>query len=189
MAEALGQLSKKETVARSKGWLRGAIEWLLVIGVGVGVLIGAKFWMARGLLPADGTASPDIGFIDLTGRDFLLSDFKGKPVLLHFWAPWCTVCKFEVDSLNDLNDSLNGRAAVVAIALRATEEDVATAVKNEGIRYPVYLGSEDIGYRMKVQQLPTTYVIDSEGRVVARDTGWSPSMRLHWMLEAAAEAP
>lgn len=193
-SEARASEPKSETLGGPRaaeksrsGALRSLVEWVVVIALGLGAVVGVKYWMSSSLLPDDGTPAPPIRFVDLEDRTLSLADFRGKSVLLHFWAPWCSVCKMETSALNDLQADLPDDAVIVAVALRTTVEDVRAFMAAEGIQYPVYLAGDDIGYRMKIQQFPTTYSIDPEGRIRGRDTGWSPGFRLSWLLDAARE--
>ncbi|NUN12471.1 MAG: TlpA family protein disulfide reductase [Myxococcales bacterium] len=150
---------------------------LMVIG-----LVAIKWWNSKDLLPTDGTLVEPFLIRTPDGVGKSIADFRGKAVLLHFWAPWCGVCKMEVRQLNSLHDDLPANAALVAVALDGSPEEVAAFVKAEGVRYPVYLGDDQVGRQMQIRQFPTTYVLNRQGRIIDRDAGWSPAWNYRRML-------
>lgn len=150
---------------------------LMVIG-----LVAIKWWNSKDLLPTDGTLVEPFLIRTPDGVGKSIADFRGKAVLLHFWAPWCGVCKMEVGQLNSLHDDLPANAALVAVALDGSAEEIAAFVKTEGVRYPVYLGDDQVGRQMQIRQFPTTYVLNRQGRIIDRDAGWSPAWNYRRML-------
>ena len=126
---------------------------------------------------------------DLQGRDRSLTEFRGKWVLVNFWATWCPPCIEEMPELNDFHQRHQARDAVV---LGVNMEDLSLAelrrfVERWFISYPVLLapveGSTTLG---KVSTLPTSILISPEGKVVSRRVG---TISAHWierMMEQAA---
>lgn len=157
--------------------------WLTVL-LAVGV-VAVKWWNARDLLPANGVEIQPFLMRDMDGTGKSITDFRGKTVLLHFWAPWCGVCKMEVGRLNALNADLPDGAALVAVALDSTADDVAAFIKTHDVEYPVYLADDRVGKQLQIRQFPTTYALNRQGRIVARDAGWSPTWNFRRMLNSA----
>lgn len=121
--------------------------------------------------------SPDAapGFVlkDLQGKPFSLEEAKGKVVLLNFWATWCGPCRAEVPDLVDLQKRYADKLEIIALA---TEEDDADEVKrfvlHSGINYRVAMASDDVVHAYGgIAALPTSFVIDAQGRVVQKHVG------------------
>ena len=121
-----------------------------------------------------GVAAPDFTLTSLDGRKVKLSDFRGKAVLLNFWATWCPPCKVEMPWFEDLQRQYgNAGLVVLGVAMDDTEPAKIAKYANElGVNYPVLLGtnqvSDDYG---DVQYLPTTFYIGRDGTIVDKMTG------------------
>ena len=110
---------------------------------------------------------------DLTGKDLSLEAYKGKVVLLNFWATWCGPCRAEIPDLVDLQKVYGVGMQVIGMAVDVDDEnDLRAVVKDEGINYPVALASPEV--RMAyggIAALPTLFVINAEGKVVQKHVG------------------
>ena len=121
-----------------------------------------------------GLPAPDFELTSLDGRRVKLSDFRGKAVLLNFWATWCAPCKVEMPWFVELQKRYgNDGLVVVGVAMDDTEATkIAQFASEMGVNYPVLLGtdrvSEDYG---NVQYLPTSFFIDRDGKVVGKGVG------------------
>ena len=156
----------------------------------------------------------DFSLRDLDGRLVRLSDFKGRPVLLNFWATWCTACLAEMPELIALRKKLGDRVAIIGVALDGvTDEDghtpgheegeahqearslseirkqVLRAVKRRNLDYTVVMDPDySIGARFNGGELPTTVIIDASGRVRRRFIG-ERSREVFEAMIAEAERP
>ena len=119
-------------------------------------------------------AAPGWQLQNLEGKAVKLSDFKGKVVLLNFWATWCPPCRDEIPDLISLQQQYSPRGLVVlGIAMdgrgAAIVKPFAEKMK---INYPLVIGdqktSEDYG---GIDALPTTFIIDRKGNVIAQQKG------------------
>jgi peroxiredoxin len=121
-----------------------------------------------------GVPAPDFTLTALDGRKVKLSDFRGKAVLLNFWATWCPPCKVEMPWFEDLQKQYAKDGLVVlGVARDDTEPSAIAKFASElGVNYPVLLGtdqvSDDYG---DVQYLPTTFYISRDGTIVDKMTG------------------
>ena len=121
-----------------------------------------------------GMPAPDFELTSLDGRRIKLSDYRGKAVLLNFWATWCEPCKVEMPWFVDLQKKYGSDGLVIlGVAMDDTETPTIAKFASEmGVNYPVLLGtdkvSEDYG---NVQYLPTSFYIDRSGRIVGKGTG------------------
>jgi thiol-disulfide isomerase/thioredoxin len=118
-------------------------------------------------------AAPDFKLDDLDGKPLTLADSHGKVILLNFWATWCGPCREEIPDLIELQRKYKDRLQIIGISV---DDDDASAVKKvvdaTGINYPVAMASAEV--RMAyggIGALPTSFVLDSEGRVVQKHEG------------------
>jgi peroxiredoxin len=118
--------------------------------------------------------APEFALKDSTGKTVKLSDYRGKVVLLNFWATWCGPCKIEIPWFMDFEQTYKDKNfAVLGISL---DEDGWDAVKpfieQKKINYRVVIGTEQVALLYgEVDSLPTTFMIDREGRVAAVHVG------------------
>jgi thiol-disulfide isomerase/thioredoxin len=117
--------------------------------------------------------APDFKVDDLDGHPLTLSGSHGKVILLNFWATWCGPCRAEIPDLIELQKKYGDRLQI--IGLDVDDDDVAEVkkfVEKNGINYPVGMATNEIRIQYGgVAALPTSFVIDSEGRVVQKHEG------------------
>ena len=121
-----------------------------------------------------GQLAPDFELASLDGKNVKLSDFRGKAVLLNFWATWCGPCKIEMPWFVELQKEYGPQGfQIVGVAMDdASSEDIAKFAKEMGVNYPVLVGTDPVGQSYGgVGVLPTTFFIDREGKLVAREFG------------------
>jgi len=124
----------------------------------------------------NGEPAPAFLTMDLGGHIVSTADWKGKVVLLNFWATWCPPCREEIPILIELMKKYPDRLLVVGVAMDdGGEDDVRDFVSSEGINYPVVMVSKDIDAAYGgVMALPTSFLIDSNSRVVQKHVGLFP---------------
>jgi thiol-disulfide isomerase/thioredoxin len=118
--------------------------------------------------------APAISFVDLAGNTVSLSEFTGKIVLVNLWATWCEPCLREMPSLERVQSRLGDKIAVLAISEdHGGGKTVGAFVDKLGLRsVKIYLDPKSAMERaFKVQGLPTSFLIDREGRVLGRVEG------------------
>jgi thiol-disulfide isomerase/thioredoxin len=127
--------------------------------------------------------APSVGFADAKGKSFRLSDFAGKLVLVNLWATWCMPCRHEMPSLERLQTRLGDKITILAISEDiGGSKAVAPFVAKLGLKVvKIYLDPESaVGGAFKVDGLPTSFLVDRQGRVLGRVEGeaeWdSPKM-------------
>jgi thiol-disulfide isomerase/thioredoxin len=113
---------------------------------------------------------------DITGKAINTADWKGKAVLLNFWATWCPPCREEIPSLIALQKKYQGRLVIIGVS---EDEDppseVQKFVQKVGINYPVVMATPELVSKWGgVEALPTTFLINPEGRVVWKHRGLHP---------------
>ena len=121
---------------------------------------------------AKGSEAPDFTVYDLEGNAYKLSDFRGKPVLLNFWASWCGPCQMEMPDFQKFYETHGDKVNFVIVNLtdgqQETVESASAFIAEKGYTFPVYYDT-DIEAAMKygVSAVPVSYFIDAEGYFVA----------------------
>ena len=123
---------------------------------------------------AAGSAAPDFELKSLEGKNVKLSDYRGKAVLLNFWATWCAPCKIEMPWFVDLNKKYESQGlAIIGVAMDDSgESEIAKFAKEMGVNYPILLGKDEVGDAYGgVQFLPSTFYIGRDGKIVKSNFG------------------
>ena len=123
---------------------------------------------SRSFAIAGGEAAPQFELSDLQGGKHSLSDYRGKVVIINFWASWCRECITEMPSLNALYTQFSGQGlAVLGVTVDRRPEDAGSAAKNAGIAFPILLDIKGEVFIKKyaVIGLPTTIIVDRKGIV------------------------
>ena len=115
----------------------------------------------------------DFMLTDSTGKVHKLSQYKGKWVLVNFWATWCPPCLAEIPDLNELHENKKANVAVFGIALQyANPKQVIDFAEGLMVSYPIVLGNPKIASQIgPVDGLPTTYLYNPQGKLVAHQLG------------------
>jgi len=126
------------------------------------------------LMPAEiSGVAPGFTLVDMNGRLVSLADFKGKVAILDFWATWCPPCRREIPDFIKLQSEYGSKGAqIVGIALDQPNK-IKTFVKDNGMNYPVLLGTNEVAANYGgVEAIPTTFIIDKSGNIVAKYEGF-----------------
>jgi peroxiredoxin len=119
--------------------------------------------------------APDFALASLDGKTTIrLSDYRGKAVLLNFWATWCVPCKIEMPWFVELQNEYGSQGLqVVGVAMDdASPEEIAKFAKEMGVNYPIAVGQESVGDAYGgVQFLPATFYIGRDGKVIDKVFG------------------
>jgi thiol-disulfide isomerase/thioredoxin len=131
-------------------------------------LAGASGAAQEVRLPAwTGGTTQALALKDLTGRLHDLADYRGKAVVVNFWATWCQPCREELPSLERLRDAMRGRQfEVLAVNVAEGEPRVKGFLAEVPLRLPVLLDRDgDTQRAWKVRGLPATFLLDREGAI------------------------
>jgi peroxiredoxin len=166
-----------------KLWLRRTFDWglwILVIGLlawRFGPQVGAALGIGGTNLPA-----PDFAVETLDGDSLRLSELRGQVVLVNFWATWCPPCRLEMPGFQDVWEDYRDRGVtIVGLSVdRGVRSDVARWVRQREITYPIAFptGATVRAYG-GANVLPTSLLIDRDGRIVHRVEGFyaEPALR------------
>jgi peroxiredoxin len=141
---------------------------VLVLGI---VLIGLIGMAGRP--PLIGGPAPEISLKDLQGQGVRLSDFRGKVVLLNFWATWCKPCKEEMPAMQAGYDKLRDKGFVVlAVNELENTQKVAEHIRTHGHTFKVVMDhNNQVANRYGVVGLPVSFLIDRDGIVREKISG------------------
>ena len=144
---------------------RRAVLFSLILGAGL-FLAGPA---AASGPPEPGEPARPFTLADLDGRPVTLSSFKGRLVLLHFWATWCPTCREEMTILEEGARAHPETLVILGVNLGEKRSKVAAYVRESGISFPILLDARGkVAASYGVLALPITLVIDRDGRVAER---------------------
>ena len=115
---------------------------------------------------------PDFTVVDATGREVKLSDFRGKPTVVNFWASWCGPCKSEMPDFESVWQRMGNDVHFLMVNMtdghRETIDSAKEFMTDSGYHFPVYYDTQySAAMAYGVSSLPTTYFFDAEGYAVA----------------------
>lgn len=120
--------------------------------------------------------APDFTVYDAEGNAVRLSDFRGKPVIVNFWASWCGPCKSEMPDFQELYETYGQEIHFVMVNMtdgaQETKESASEFIGKMGYTFPVYYDTDlDATYTYGVYSIPTTFFFDESGNVIAYGQG------------------
>jgi peroxiredoxin len=129
----------------------------------------------------------DFSLQDMSGKTIKLSDYKGKVVLLEFWATWCPPCRASVPGLEKLHKAYKDKGLVL-LAVSMDEggwDEVRSFIKESGITYTILKGTEDVAKKYQVRSIPMMLVLDKEGKISKRYLGMGSDEDLEKDIKAS----
>jgi len=114
-------------------------------------------------------AAPQFALKDSTGKTINLTEYRGKVLLLDFWATWCTGCKMEIPWFSEFEKAYGARGfAVVGVSMDESGWSVVKPfLAANHLPYPILLGDGPTAQRFEIQSLPDTFLIDRQGKLAA----------------------
>ena len=120
-----------------------------------------------------GSPAPDFTLPLVDGGQLRLSSYRGKIVLLDFWAPWCVPCREEIPRFVELQRKYGDRGLqIIGVSMDDSPEPVQAFYQQFRMNYPVVMGTADVGAAYGgVLGLPIAFLIDRQGRIYAKHIG------------------
>jgi len=165
-----------------KDWKR-TMGLLVFLIVAVAACAGPGEAAPQGVL--QGTRARDFDLESLEGTEVSLSDYRGSIVLVNLWATWCQPCRDEIPDLEAAYQELKDEGFVVlGINVEEPLETVAPFVQDFGMSYPILLDKEaEVLKAYRAQGLPMSFIVDRDGMIQVRHTGYLAADQLHTYLE------
>ena len=144
---------------------------------------------AEAACSADGNVA-NLGFTlkDINGKDVVLSAYKGKVILLDFWATWCAPCKIEIPGFIELYNKYRSRGFVVlGVSMDDSTSGVKPFVQKLKMNYPVLIGTgrDDVEQAFgPLPGLPTSFIIARDGKICGQHTGFAPKEQFEREIKA-----
>lgn len=124
----------------------------------------------HGVSSRTGSVAPDFRLQDLQGKEIALSQYRGKVVLLEFWATWCPPCRATVPELIALQKKYRGKDfSVLGVSVDDEGEnrraELSAFSKQFNINYPVLMGSDSVARAYEIWSIPRSFLIDRSGKI------------------------
>src|SRR5215471_19664868 len=139
----------------------------------LGLYLASRRTAQRAQPSASGNLAADFTVTDLDGKKLSLSDYKGKVVLLDFWATWCAPCREEIPHFVEMQQKLGPQGfQVIGISMDDEAKPVKEFYQQYRINYPLAVGDDKLAQSFGgVLGLPVNFLIDREGRIVKKYLG------------------
>lgn len=163
----------------------------LVAVAAVGALLLLLFYglttdrLETGVVPKPGTTAPDFQLSTFDGKTIRLSDYRGKPVVVNFWASWCVPCRDEAPAFDQVASTYQPRGIVfLGVNMQDTPYDAQNFMRQFQINYPVVTDTTGAVYiNYGVVGVPETYLVTRQGKIVQKITGPVDAAQLSASLE------
>ena len=154
-----------------------ALRILLNVLVFVLVLLSVRAYLQKDTVAG---LAPAISGQLLNGKEVSLAQYRGEPLLLHFWASWCGICRLEEDGI----DALSKDYPVLSVAMQSgSGEEVSAYMQKQGLEFPVLNDpGGDIASGYGVSGVPASFILDGQGAIRFVEVGYTTSLGLRLRL-------
>jgi peroxiredoxin len=148
----------------------------------IGALLAGATWSSSGTSISKGSLAPPFRLVDASGSTVHLSDYRGKVVLLDFWATECGGCRLEIPWYMEFERAYKDKGlTVVGVSMDVWYENLKDAeegwnrvrpfVQTQKVNYPILMGDNQVTRAYNIHSLPATYLIDGNGRIAVSYVG------------------
>lgn len=154
-------------------------RWLIEITLILIVISAVRFWMQRDLVSG---VAPNISFATLSGQQFDLYQNKSRPILIHFWASWCPVCKLEQSNIENISKEY----PVITIAMQSgNNEELKQFMKEEKLSFNVINDESGLlSQKYNIKGVPVSFIVNKDNEIKFVEVGYTTElglrMRLWW---------
>jgi thiol-disulfide isomerase/thioredoxin len=152
-------------------------RWIVEIILILIVIIGARFWMQRGVVSGD---APNIKALKLDGKLFDLYQSKRRPILVHFWATWCPVCKLEQANIENIAKHYSH----ITIAMQSgNDEELKRFMVKEKLSFDVINDESGLlSQKYHIKGVPVSFIINKENKIEFIEVGYTTELGLRLRL-------
>ena len=156
-------------------------RWLLNGAIIIAVFLAVSAWQGKDLVSSQEPA-PLFKLPTLSGDLVALEDFRGKRVLLYFFAPWCKICDLSIGNLNWVRKLRSeDSTALLSVALSyADMQSVKSFQERNTLDVPVLLGTHGMLSSYRIRAFPTVYTVNKSGEVDGSTVGYATPLGLWW---------
>ncbi len=160
------------------------LAFLIQVIIFLGLYFALRTWMQREMISGP---APETTAIALSGQPVSLRQYRGEPLLLHFWASWCKICKFEQGAIASIEKDW----PVLTVAMQSGDKkEVASFLKDRGLEWETLVDeSGALAKRYGVAGVPASFVIDGQGQIRFKEIGYTTSWGLRarlWLAKLMA---
>jgi peroxiredoxin len=124
-----------------------------------------------------GEPAPDFRLKSTDGREIKLSEYRGRPVVVSFWASWCVPCMVEMPELVSFYQKQDGKVALLAVSIDDTAEDAKDYAGHNHLPFPIlYDGTKRVAAGYDVEGIPALFIVDPNGTIRAHHVGLISSL-------------
>ncbi|HSP00272.1 MAG TPA: protein disulfide oxidoreductase [Thioalkalivibrio sp.] len=166
-----------ETRSKRRRWVIWGVEILIFIVL----FFAIKAWVQRDMISGE---APQLVGLDLDGQEVSLADYRGETVLVHFWATWCRICRLEQDSIEFLSHSWQ----VLTVATQSGDaQELREHMSANELTHSVIVDADgQLAARYGVRGVPASFVVDGDGEIRFRETGFTTGWGLRTRLWLAS---
>jgi cytochrome c biogenesis protein CcmG, thiol:disulfide interchange protein DsbE len=169
------------------------ILYLAILSLGIGWIFLTPLIIPKSpdqalSLPYEGLLAPDIQLKTPDGQNVKLSDLRGRPVIMNFWASWCPPCRVEMPALQNAYEIHQNDGLAILGINSAYQDDLSNAlpfIQKNGLTFPILLDSSGVASQIyRVNALPTSFFIDAKGYIRKIVVGAMPEALLQSEIPA-----
>lgn len=152
-------------------------RWLFELTLIFIVLFSVRLWVQRDVISG---VAPNISYVMIDGEHFDLYQYKKRPVLIHFWATWCPVCKLEQSSIESISEDF----PVITVAMQSgSNEELNQFMKNENLSFKVINDEGAIlSRRYKIKGVPVSFIVSKNNEIKFTEVGYTSELGLRIRL-------